>query len=277
MSGNEFAESKISYQRHPAFPSKFVVARNIDVWCPPGYSEQPSRRYPVLYMHDGQNLFDPALSYGGVTWGVAEALTRLLDPNFAGAIVVGIWNSEEGRVRDYMPQKPLQTPAAASLKADFTAGKQGEPVSDNYLRFLVEEVKPFIDATYRTLPDQPNTFVMGSSMGGLISLYAINQYPAVFGGAGCLSTHWPIGGNLLVDYLGATLPDPNTHKLYFDFGTVALDGTYEPYQQRMDALLQAAGYSQGQNWLTLKFEGEDHSERAWRKRLSTPLRFLFGL
>ncbi|HEX2912588.1 MAG TPA: alpha/beta hydrolase-fold protein [Chloroflexia bacterium] len=277
MTGNEVAESKIEYQRYSDFPSQYVVPRNVDVWSPPGYDEQTGTRYPVIYMHDGQNLFDPALSTFGVTWGVAETLTELINEKFGGAIVVGVWNSGEGRARDYMPQKPLETAEAAALKSDFIAQKNGESVSDRYLRFLVEELKPFIDKTYRTLPDQTNTFIMGSSMGGLISLYALEEYPEVFSRAGCLSTHWTIGGELLVDLMGSALPKPDNHKLYFDYGTVGLDSDYEPYQQRMDRILEVSGYTRGEDFLSLKFEGEEHSERAWSKRLAIPLRFLLGL
>jgi predicted alpha/beta superfamily hydrolase len=153
----------------------------------------------------------------------------------------------------------------------------GEPVSDQYLRFVVEELKPFIDTAYRTLPGQLDTIVMGSSMGGMISLYTLVEYPDVFGKVACLSTHWPMGEDLVVDYLGTTLPRAGKHKLYFDFGTADIDAPYEPYQQRMDNWLQTAGYVQGQDCLTLKFEGEGHSEQAWQKRLAIPLRFLFSL
>lgn len=269
--------AKIKYQRHPNFPSKFVTARNVDVWCPPDYAQQPEKRYPVIYMHDGQNLFDPALSNIGVTWGIAETITQLTrEKQLEEAIVVGIWNGGEMRTRDYMPQKPLETPAATDLKANFIAQQKGGPVSDNYLRFLVEELKPFIDSNYRTLPGKPHTNIMGSSMGGLISLYALVEYPEIFGGAGCLSTHWPIGGNLLVDYFGAALPSPGGHKLYFDYGTAGLDGIYAPFQQRLDKALQAAGYIQNEDYMSLVFEGEDHSEVAWKKRLHIPVGFLLG-
>jgi predicted alpha/beta superfamily hydrolase len=268
--------NQIRYRRYPNFPSQFVAARNVDVWCPPGYSEQLDRRYPVIYMHDGQNLFDPALAYAGVTWGVAETLTRLADEKFREAIVVGIWNNGEERRREYMPQKPLDDPAAIDLKAEYLAQQKGEPVSDYYLRFIVEELKRFIDCNYQTQPDRANTIVIGSSMGGLISLYALVEYPEIFGKAACLSTHWTIGGTLLVDYLGNALPRSGQHKLYFDYGTLGLDSDYEPYQQRMDKWLQAAGYVQNQDCLTLKFEGEEHSEHAWKTRLDIPLRFLLG-
>lgn len=250
--------------------------RTVDVWQPPAYDAAIDRRYPVLYMHDGQNLCDPALAFGGVDWGVDEAMTRLIDAGSTiGAIIVGVWNSKQ-RWQDYMPQKVLESPAGQAILPMFTA-KRGVPVSDQYLKFLVDEVKPLIDAAYRTLPDQRHTFVMGSSMGGLISLYAVEQYPDIFGGAGCVSTHWPAGGDMLVDALAAHLPRPGTHKLYFDYGTKTDDASYEPFQQRMDAHLAAAGYTQGKDWVTMKFEGAEHSERSWRERVEIPLRFLLGV
>jgi len=227
-------------------------------------------------MHDGQNLFDPASSGYGVDWGIDEAISQLVETRqIQGTIVVGIWNTTS-RYREYMPQKPLATAQAQSLLAQFIQEKGGDPISDLYLRFLVEELKPFIDAKYRTLPDRTHTFVMGSSMGGLISLYAIEQYPQVFGGAGCLSTHWPIGQELLVEYLGNGLPPPGAHRLYFDYGTAGQDAGYEPYQHRMDAFLKAAGYTFHKDWITLKFDGADHNETAWRERVHVPLLFLLG-
>jgi predicted alpha/beta superfamily hydrolase len=116
---------------------------------------------------------------------------------------------------------------------------------------------------------------MGSSMGGLISLYAISQYPQVFFGAGCVSTHWSAGLEVLVDELAKMLPDPGTHRLYFDYGTTGVDAPYEPYQLQMDKYLRAAGYTES-NWLTRKFEGADHNEAAWRARVKIPLEFLLG-
>jgi enterochelin esterase-like enzyme len=113
-------------------------------------------------------------------------------------------------------------------------------------------------------------------MGGLISLYALEQYPHVFGRAGCLSTHWPAGGAPLVDDLAAHLPAPGRHKLYFDYGTATLDALYEPFQQRMDEHLAAAGYTRDHDWMTLKFDGAKHNEAAWRARVDLPVRFLLG-
>lgn len=271
-------------QRHRDFTSMPLPMRYVDVWLPPGYQADAAApettgratRYPVIYMHDGQNLFDPATSYGGVDWGVDEAITRLMaEGKTGGAIVVGIWNTPQRR-SEYMPQKPFAASPLLALRAMWAFWHVLRPGSDAYLRFLVGEVKPFIDQRYRTRPDQRNTFVMGSSMGGLISLYALEEYPQVFGGAGCVSTHWPAGGSRLVDALAAALPKPGSHKLYFDFGTATLDSSYEPYQQRMDARLAAAGYTQGKDWLTRKFPGAEHSEKDWRARVHIPLEFLLG-
>ena len=114
---------------------------------------------------------------------------------------------------------------------------------------------------------------MGSSAGALVSVYAIAEYPNIFGGAGGISTHWPVGDGIVIDYLHDHLPDPRSHRLYFDFGTKTLDAAYEPYQRKMDEVMRKAGYKEGNNWITRKFAGDEHSERAWRKRVDVPLTF----
>lgn len=276
MTKNVFFDGAGSISRHADFASRHVAPRHVDVWLPPSYHEHPERRYPVIYMHDGQNLFDPALVITGVDWGIDEAMLRVMrETGSAGAIVVGIWCTLLRR-REYMPQAVFATSAGRALLPQFIAEAGGEPCSDQYLAFLADEVKPFIDATYRTQPDQPNTFVMGSSMGGLVSLYAVSQYPDLFGGAACVSTHWPIGGSLLVADMGARLPPAGRHRLYFDYGTAGLDAAYEPFQLQMDAHLRAAGYAEGHDWRTLKFEGADHNEMAWSLRAHLPLAWLLA-
>ncbi len=262
--------------RYAPFPSENVKQRPVDVWLPPGYDDDSGARYPVIYMHDGQNLFEPGLAYAGVDWGIDEALVRLIrEGTTGGAIVVAPWNTERRR-SEYMPQRPLATPALRELARRFAAENGALPFSDFYLRFLVEELKPFVDATYRTQPGRDATFIMGSSMGGLISLYALCQYPDIFGGAACVSTHWPIGEEPLVDWFGTALPAPGAHRIYFDYGTETLDAQYEPYQVRMDGHLAAAGYTHGADWETHKFDGAEHSERSWRERAEIPLAFLLG-
>jgi len=156
-----------------------------------------------------------------------------------------------------------------------------KPRSDNYLKFIVEELKPIIDKKYSVHKNRESTYIAGSSMGGLISLYAVCEYPKVFGGAACLSTHWigtfspehnPVPDSFL-KYLDKKLPDPQKHKIYFDCGDQTLDALYPQIQNRVDSLMHVKGYSV-MNWITKYFPGEDHSEKSWNKRLNIPLEFL---
>ncbi len=277
-------------KRFENFPSAFVAARNVDVWLPDGYDA--GRKYAVLYMHDGQMLFDSTTTWNKQDWGVDEVVGNLLaEKKIRDCIIVGIWNTGEYRHTEYFPQKALDylTPGEKSDLLNYTVGEgkskllAGIPVSDHYLKFLVRELKPFIDSSFSTLHDCANTFIAGSSMGGLISMYAICEYPEVFGGAACLSTHWPGSyktsenpvPQAFVKYLEGHLPSAANHKIYFDFGTGTLDATYKPYQQQADLVMKAKGYT-SKNWVTLEFPGEDHSERAWSKRLEIPVVFLLG-
>lgn len=262
--------------RFPDFKSRWVAPREVDVWLPPAYASQPEKRFPVIYLHDGQNLFDPKTSYGGVPWSVDEAMLRLIAAHKTdGAIVVGIWNTP-ARFAEYMPQKAVRGASASTGLPNFPAIPAARLHGDAYLRFIVRELKPFVDQKYRTAAGRDRTFVMGSSMGGLISLYAVLEYPDVFGGAACLSTHWPAADGQMIDYLAAHLPRRGAHKFYFDFGTATLDAAYEPYQRRADAILRAAGYVEGRDWLSRKFPGAEHSERSWRQRVDIPLAFLLA-
>jgi predicted alpha/beta superfamily hydrolase len=263
-------------ERFHKFPSQFVTPRHIDVWLPPGYAKDSEARFPVIYMHDGQNLFDPAMAYIGIDWGMDEAVSRLVEENQIHApVVVGIWSTNQ-RQREYMPQKALEMTLLDAFGQRLTKSVRKQPISDDYLRFIISELKPCIDATFRTLPGQAHTFSMGSSMGGLISLYAALEYPHIFAGAGCLSTHWPASPARLIQYVQTTLPAPGSHRFYFDFGTQGLDAGYERFQRRVDTIMQSAGYQSGIDWLTLKFEGAEHNEQAWRERVHQPLKFLLG-
>jgi enterochelin esterase-like enzyme len=214
-------------------------------------------------------------------------------------IVVAVWNTEGHRSREYGPQAPIETLPADLRRLVPRSASDGDttPLADAYVRFLATELKPYIDAHYRTRPGRDDTVVMGSSMGGLISLYALCTYPEVFGAAGGLSTHWVIttnypafpaefgpgaGGDPRVeqmaaayrDWLRGHLPAAGRHRLYFDHGTQGLDALYGPHQQRVDALLAAKGYRPGIDWSTRVFAGASHDESAWRERLSIPLAFL---
>jgi predicted alpha/beta superfamily hydrolase len=258
-------------KHHTDLASRFVEPRNVDVWLPPGYALEDDRRFPVIYMHDGQNLFDPKTASIGVPWGIDRAIVRLTsEGRLREAIVVGIWSTDR-RYQEYMPQKAL---ALSGRSSEFAAQAGGEALSDAYLRFIVQELKPFIDRAYRTQPERGSTLVMGSSMGGLISLYALCEYPQSFGGAGCLSTHWPAGEGIVIEYLRRALPRPAAHRIYFDHGTETLDASYEPFQRQVDEVMRGAGYREGVDWITRRFPGAEHSERAWRERVHIPLLFL---
>lgn len=255
--------------------SQYVDRRAVDIWLPPSYfsATAKSQHYPVLYVHDGQNVFDPAASFIGVDWGIDETITRLIaEMKVPETIVVAIWNTPK-RLNEYMPQRALERVPEAQLDDLFKPVRR-QPLGDAYLKYLVTELKPAIDARYRTRPDRAHTSIMGSSMGGLISLEAICRYPEVFGGAACLSTAWTVAGGATTQELRNALPDPKTHRIYFDFGTETKDGKYEPLQHAVDAQMKAVGYAAGTNWLTKAFPGEEHSERAWKKRVHEPLEFL---
>ena len=269
------------------FPSKYVDVRNIDVWMPDGYSV--SEKYAVLYMHDGQMLYDAATTWNKQSWEVDEVAGKLnREGKTKKFIVVGIWNNGSKRHPEYFPQKPYEnllptqkdTITAQLQKAGRTKEKF-QPISDLYLKFLVTELKPYIDNHFSTLKNRENTVIAGSSMGGLISMYAICEYPEVFGGAACISTHWPgtfsSENNPIPDaflnYMNSHLPDPKTHQFYFDYGNKTLDALYPELQKKVDLLMKNKGFTPS-TWTTQFFEGKDHSEKSWTERLHIPFEFL---
>lgn len=274
-------------QRFENFGSKLIDSRNVDVWLPDGYSNK--EKYAVLYMNDGQALYDAESTWNKQAWEVDKIAGDLIaNGKTQKFIVVGIWNNGKKRHAEYFPQKPYEN--LTQIQRDTItaqlqkAGRNAEifkPYSDSYLQFLVTELKPFIDKNFSTKTDQKNTFIAGSSMGGLISMYAICEYPKIFGGAACLSTHWPgtfsTANNPIPDaftnYLKSNLPDPKDHRIYFDYGDQTLDALYKPYQEKADEVMKSKGFT-SKNWETKFFPGENHSEEAWAKRLSIPLLFL---
>jgi predicted alpha/beta superfamily hydrolase len=282
---NAMAEdSKGTLERIPNFPSINVAPRNVDIWLPEGYDS--TKKYAVIYMHDGQMLFDSTTTWNKQEWGADEVAARLMAENkIRPCIIVGVWNNGDYRYSEYYPEKSLTFLSERRRAKLIRKTKMGDPLADEYLLFLVKELKPYIDSHYSTFTDRENTVIMGSSMGGLISLYAICEYHDVFGGAGCISTHLPmIGVNLFRKndnrvaksfrkYLSEHLPSPENHKIYFDHGTKTLDAAYGPYQKKVDRLMTEAGYTE-KNWTTRKYEGHDHSERSWSSRLAVPFVFL---
>lgn len=266
------------------FPSEYIEPRPVDVWLPEDYSK--NKKYNVLYMHDGQMLFDSTTTWNKQEWKVDEWARQLKeDGRVKDFIVVGIYNIADIRWQDLFPQKAfdyISEEAKSELKS-IGGSKDFKLNGDNYLKFLVEELKPVIDSTYSVHKDKEHTFVMGSSMGGLMSMYAISEYPEVFGGAACISTHWvgamPMDNNPYPDaifkYMEDNLPQAGQHKLYFDYGNKTLDEHYPQYAPRVNAISKQKGYTED-NTKNLFFEGTDHSENSWNARFDQPLLFLLG-
>lgn len=273
-------------ERISDFKSQYVTSRNIDVWLPENYSM--SKKYAVLYMQDGQMLYDPDITWNKQSWNVDDVISGLIkNGEIRNTIVVGVWNDSKLRHFDYFPQKPFESltvtekdTVQSQLKKSGRSDQVFSPNSDNYLKFLVTELKPFIDKKYSTHKDRAHTFIAGSSMGGLISMYAICEYPDVFGGAACLSTHWtgtftndnnPFPESVL-KYLSKNLPDPKNHKIYFDCGDQTLDALYPDIQKKADAIMVKAGYS-SKNWKTLYSREKIIVKRPGIKGSEYPLSF----
>ncbi len=269
------------------FTSEYIAARNVEIWLPEGYSKH--KKYAVLYMHDGQMLFDSTHNWAHKEWGVDETIGSLIQQKLIrNCIVVGIWNSGMQRHDDYFPQKPFESLSQYQQDTIYrtkrfksTAIFSGKIQSDNYLKFIVKELKPYIDSAFSVNSNRSNTFIAGSSMGGLISMYAICEYPNIFGGAACLSTHWPgiftNENNPIPDaffnYLANNLPDPKHHQLYFDYGTSTLDTLYAEHQKRVNNIVLKKGYSKS-SFMSKVFDGDGHAEEFWAKRLFIPMTFL---
>lgn len=267
-------------ERIEAMPSRFVEPRNIDVWLPPGFPS--AGRYDVLYMQDGQMLYDARTSgWNGQSWRIQDAIAPLIaSQRMAPTIVVGIWNTGAHRRSEYYAEDSLAYAPQTERERFIARVLSGLPRANGYLRFLVSELKPEIDRRYPTRTDAAHTMLMGSSMGGVISLYAMSQYPGVFGAAACLSTHWYGSfvedrslGLAALSFFAQRIPDPASHRLYMDHGSRGLDAAYGPFQEAFDGLARAAGYTSA-NFRTLVFPGADHNEDAWAARAAQALEFL---
>jgi predicted alpha/beta superfamily hydrolase len=257
-----------------------VAPREIEVWLPPTFDRDG--RYAVVYMHDGQMLFDPNRTWNRQAWEIDRAATQLLaSGEVRDFIIVGIHNDPARRHAEFFPQAALQYLGPGMIHDTFVErALGGRPASDDYLRFIVDVVKPEIDSRYPTAVEKHSTFIMGSSMGGLISLYAVGQYPQIFGGAAALSTHW-IGTYernneipaALVAYLRTALPPPSSTRIYMDRGTTELDALYDTAQSNVDELMHDLGY-QSPNFVSRIVDGAGHNEKAWAARAREPLKFL---
>lgn len=266
-----------------------LAARSVDVWLPPGYPDQAP--YATLYMHDGQMLFDASTTWNGQAWEIDRTAAALIGTGaLRPFIVVGIWNGGEHRYRDYLPQRVFESmPDDARtrwLAAEREPGRPlfaGPPAADAYVHFLAGELREAIEARYAVSKASTDRFLMGSSMGGLISLYALLEQPQAFGGAAAVSTHWPGGFDpddrsfpeAMQSYLRERLPSLGSQRIWMDHGTETLDALYPPLQREVDVLFAASPLPRAQ-WSSREYTGTDHSENAWSARLADPLRFLLA-
>jgi len=232
--------------------------RTLRLYLPPSYDTSPGRRYPVLYMHDAQNLFDEATSSYGHEWGVDETLDAFARTRGFEAIVVGIDHGGDERLHELSP---------------WTNPKYGPAQGEQYMAFVVDVVKPFIDARYRTLPDRAHTALAGSSMGALESHYALLRYPQVFGKAAIFSPSYWYAGEVYAQT--AAHPWPADTRVYFYIGGREGDESL-PDVQRMLALL--ATHDGAARAVTLHVEPErEHDERAWRAEFPRAVAWLFDV
>jgi predicted alpha/beta superfamily hydrolase len=242
--------------------------RDIFVYLPPSYASGAGH-FPVLYMHDGQNLFDAATSFAG-EWQVDESM-ELLSKEGIEAIIVGIPHAGIARLDEYSP---------------FSASNLGGGSGDPYLEFVVQTVKPLIDTDFRTLPGRENTGILGSSMGGLISLYAFFRHPDVFGAVGAMSPSlWFANGAIYKVVRAAPF---TSGKIYLDAGTREFGGNsswlnilgrsrrYYASVRRMQRLLVKKGYRPQRDILYVEEKWAHHEEDAWARRLPTAIRFLLN-
>jgi predicted alpha/beta superfamily hydrolase len=228
-------------------------SRSLRIYLPPSYQENAAKRYPVLYMHDGQNLFDAKTAAFGAEWGIDETVDRLVAAGVMDeVIVVGIDNTPD-RIPEYTP---------------CCDPKHGGGKLDAYQAFIVDTVKPMIDKTLRTLPGKDNTAIMGSSLGGLASVVIAQRRPDVFSKAGGVSSSFWWNGRALVTKLAARVPV----KFYLDAGTSS-DGLEDTLLMR-DAML-GQGYSAGADLLFYSAEGGAHNEKSWAARVEKPLTWFF--
>lgn len=270
------------------FKTEYGEKHNVEIWLPDEYYNGAEQNFPVLYMHDGQNLFDDNTAMGGISWQAGRTAYNLIKEDVVKPfIIVSIWSTPK-RYFEFFPEKAAEYLSPADLeqieKISKQAGlKSAEFLGDEYLKFITQDLKPYIDSEYRTKPEPENTSICGSSMGALISLYAICEYPEVFGNAACMSTHWPVvfddnspeAADAIKKYLEQYLPDPNTHTFYFDLGTQGLDQYYDDHQKTVDSMMKQKGYTKDGNWVTKVFPDAEHNEKAWGDRFNEVLLFLY--
>jgi predicted alpha/beta superfamily hydrolase len=247
-------------KRFPEFRSRILdTERRVWVYLPPGYDQEPDRRFPVLYMHDGQNVFDGATAFiAGKEWEADETAKRLIgEGRIEPLIIVAVENGGAERANEYTP----------------TEARDGGGQVDGYARMLVEELKPWVDETFRTRPGREDTGIAGSSYGGIASLWIGLTHADTFGKIAALSTSVDRDDGQIVRFVEALPAKPET-LVWTDMGTDEGDGALKAGRRLRDVLV-AEGWEEGVDTVYVEAEGEPHNETAWAKRLPAVLEFLF--
>lgn len=245
---------------HRQFRSQFLEPpRTLVVYVPPEYEQHLHKRYPVLYMHDGQNLFDSSTAFGGNEWRLDDTAEDLIERSLIEPlIIVGIYNAGEHRIQEYTP---TADPKLGGGKADL------------YGRMLVEEVKPFIDGTYRTVDGPEHTGLGGSSLGGLVTLHLGLKYPHIFGKLAVLSPSVWWDNRIILREI-QQLPTKRPLKIWLDMGTAEGGMSLKDTEMLRDAM-SAKGWSVGTELAYSEIEGATHNESSWAERVGPFLQFLF--
>jgi predicted alpha/beta superfamily hydrolase len=238
----------------------------VDIWVPSSLHPET----PVLVMHDGRNIFYKQSTTTGATWGVLEAMAEVRSNN---PLVIAVWGlSDETRFRELAPQEILDRHPEFwdAIPAEYQKFA-GQTFSDSYVSLLSDAILPFALERYGIKHSIDRTAVMGSSMGGLVSLYTMAKRPELYGTAICFSTHWPFGGNVMVDELTGMLPSGEKHRVWTDTGTIELDELYPPFHERATKALEAKGYRQPKSLISGTFPHTGHNERYWARRVADAL------
>lgn len=259
--------------------------QQLSIWLPPGY-DNSGKRYPVLYMHDGHNLFDRRNSNFDKIWAADRAMRAAMAKGIEPRIIVGIWAPGVDRFREYLPA-PAYATAPPELRARMDVMAKGPVISEAYLAWIADVLKPWVDRSFRTRGGAVDTAIVGSSMGGLMSCYAIAARPEVFGRAACMSSHWPAAipdavagydaqaAKVWRNYFSSTLGKPDARRVWMDHGDATLDKFYAPYQKEVDRAFSSAGWQEGVDFESRFYPGAPHDENAWADRLPEVLEWLF--
>lgn len=247
ITGNVLYHKNLTYEG--------LKSRDISVWLPPNYESEIDNRYPVLYVKDGQNVFDPSTSTFGIDVQMDEAADSLIKNNLIEPIIIVAINNTSDRYFEY------------------SHGEKGEL----YMQFIVNKIKPFIDSTYRTKPDRKNTAVFGSSMGGLISFMLLWEYNEIFSKAVAVSPAFKIRDFNYIPFVEEYSTNKKDLKLLISNGGTGIDIELQPGIDEMIYVLETQDYKLGQEIILNVFPEDEHSEKDWAKRFPQQLQYLFGI